>query len=69
VVSRSETISLLLVTGQAVEVEGPLDDVATQLENASRSSAGTLAWFVDAHTDRRLGINPSHVVSIHCPRV
>lgn len=62
--SSGETTSLLLVTGEALEVEGTLDEVAHRLENAARSSAGTLAWFDDVQGDERLGINPSHVVLI-----
>jgi hypothetical protein len=38
--------------------------VAKQLENAARSSAGTLAWFDEASAGDRLGVNPAHVVSI-----
>jgi hypothetical protein len=55
---------LLLATGETLEVKGPLDEVAKQFENAARSSAGTLAWFVEAGGDERLGVNPAHVVSI-----
>jgi len=55
---------LLLATGETLEVTGPLDQVAKQLENAARSSAGTLAWFDEAQAEERLGVNPSHVVSV-----
>jgi hypothetical protein len=57
-------ISLLLVTGEAVQVEGTLEAVANQLENAARSSAGTMAWFEDPQGDEQVGVNPSHVVLI-----
>ena len=62
--SSGETAVLLLATGGKLEVEGSLDEVAKQLENAARSSAGTLAWFDDAQANERLGVNPAHVVSI-----
>jgi hypothetical protein len=55
---------LLLATGETLEVTGPLDQVAKHLENAARSSAGTLAWFDEAEGEERLGVNPSHVVSV-----
>jgi hypothetical protein len=59
-----DTTAVLLATGEKLEVRGPLDEVAKQLENAARSSAGTLAWLDEAQADERLGVNPSHVVSI-----
>jgi hypothetical protein len=64
VVSKDETTTLLLATGETVEVKGPLDQIAKELENATRSSAGTLAWFDDAEAHERLGLNPSHVVLV-----
>ena len=33
----------MLATGDQLEVDAPLDEVVKQLENAARSSAGTLA--------------------------
>ncbi len=43
---------------------GPLEDVAKALENAARSSAGTLAWLDEAPEGERIGVNAAHVVSI-----
>ena len=57
------TTQLLLVTGETIQVAGTLEDVAKAVEDASRSSAGALAWFEQASGDR-LGINPNHVVAI-----
>jgi hypothetical protein len=57
------TTTLLLATGETLEVKGPLEQVAKLLENAARSSAGTLAWFDEAQAGERLGVNPVHVVS------
>ena len=54
------TTTLLLATGEALEVDGQLDEVAKQLENAARSSAGTLAWFEQAADGERFGVNPGH---------
>lgn len=62
--STNETTTLLLSTGETLEVEGPLDEVAKLLENAARSSAGTLAWLHDAEAGERLGVNPTQVVSV-----
>jgi hypothetical protein len=56
------TTNLLLATGETREVAGSVDQVAKELENAARSSAGTLAWLKDAGSGERLGVNPAHVV-------
>ncbi len=56
------TTTVLLATSEALEVAGALDEVAKQLENATRSSAGTLAWLQEAATGERLGVNPAQVV-------
>jgi hypothetical protein len=64
VTPTDETTTLLLATGETVEVVGPLEQVAKALENAARSSPGTLAWFDDAQAHDRLGLNPSHVVLV-----
>jgi hypothetical protein len=58
------TTTLLLATGETLEVTGPLDEVSKQLENAARSSAGALAWFDEAPAGERLGVNPAQVVSV-----
>lgn len=56
--------TLLLATGQTLELSGAPEEVANQLENAARSSAGTMAWFVETSTGQRLGVNPGQVVSV-----
>jgi hypothetical protein len=58
------TTKVSLATGEALEVNGALDDVAKSLENATRSSAGTLAWLDEQPNGERIGVNPAHVVSI-----
>ena len=58
------TTTILLATGEALEVSGELDEIAKQLENAARSSAGTLAWLELAAGAERFGVNPGHVVTI-----
>ena len=54
---------LLLATGETLEVAGGLDEVAKQVEDASRSSAGALAWF-ELNAGGRVGVNPAHVVAL-----
>jgi hypothetical protein len=58
------TTKLLLVTGGGLEIDGSLEDVAKQIENATRSSAGALAWFTEASTGETVAINPAQVVTI-----
>ena len=55
--------NLMLATGETVEIRGSLDAVAKQLEDATRSGAGTFAWLEEAGGER-LGVKPAHVVSI-----
>ena len=54
---------LLLVTGETIEVAGGLEAVAKQVEDASRSSAGALAWF-ELNAGGRVAVNPARVVAI-----
>ena len=54
---------LLLVTGETIEVAGGLEEVAKRVEDASRSSAGALAWF-ERTAGGRLAVNPAHVVAL-----
>jgi len=56
--------TLLLSTGEELEVGGSVADAATALENAARSSAGTLAWFEETERGQRLGVNPTQVVTV-----
>jgi hypothetical protein len=52
------------MTGEALEVDGALETVAKQLEDAARSSAGALAWFTESSTGEKIGLNPVHVVTL-----
>lgn len=55
---------ILLTTGDWVAVDGTTDHVSRQLEDASRSTTGTLAWFKDAEGGESVGLSPSHVVML-----
>ena len=61
---EAETTTMLLATGETLQVNGALDQIAKDLENAARSSAGTLAWLELAVGAERFGVNPGHVVTI-----
>jgi hypothetical protein len=58
------TTKLLLVTGDALEVDAPLDKVVKELEDAARSSAGTLARFTQAGSEEPVALNAAHVVAV-----
>ena len=58
------TTRLLLVTGDELEIDAALDKVVKDLEDAARSSAGTLARFAQAGTAEPVAVNASHVVAV-----
>jgi ABC-type tungstate transport system permease subunit len=58
------TTKLQLATGTEIEVEGPLDKVMKELEDAARSSAGTLARLTQAGTGDPIAIGAAHVVAV-----
>jgi hypothetical protein len=62
--SSDKITTLVFANGRTLDVAASLEQVAKQLEDAARSSAGTLAWFDEAAAGDRLGVNPIHVVSI-----
>lgn len=55
---------ILLATGEQLEVDMSLDEVAKELENAARSSAGTLARLTQSGTGAAVAVNTAHVVLV-----
>jgi hypothetical protein len=55
---------LLLSAGITLEVAGPPADVEKALQDAVRSSQGTLAWLQNAHSGEAVAVNPAHVVTL-----
>jgi hypothetical protein len=55
---------ILLATGDQLEVDASLDDVVKELENAARSSAGTLARLTQSDTGEPIAVNAAHVVLV-----
>jgi hypothetical protein len=55
---------LLLVTGDQLEIDATLDEVVKELENAARSSAGTLARLTQAETGEPVAVNATQVVAV-----
>jgi hypothetical protein len=56
--------SIILTNGDRVAVAATLDQVVRELENAARSSAGTLARLTDADTGEQVALNATHVVLV-----
>lgn len=63
-IGASRSTTLVMSTGPALEVAGSPQDVAKRLQDAVRSSSGTLAWFDDAQQGTPVGVNPAHVVVV-----
>ncbi len=58
------TTKLLLATRDQLEVDGSLDEVVKELENAARSSVGTLARLKQAETGEPVAVNATQVVAV-----
>jgi hypothetical protein len=58
------TTKLLLATGDQLEVNESLQAVVKELENAARSSVGTLARLTDAGTGEPVAVNGAQVVAV-----
>lgn len=58
------TTEVLLSTGDQLAVEGTVDQVVKLLEDAARSSAGTLARLPRADGGDQLAVNVAHVVAV-----
>ena len=48
-------------------VEGTTESVERTILDAARGSIMEFAWFVDADTGERIGVNPEHVVVLRVP--
>ena len=58
------TTKLLLATGDLVEVDATVDEVVKALEDAARSSPGTLARLRVSETGEPLAVNATQVVTV-----
>jgi hypothetical protein len=55
---------ILLATGDQLEVDESFDEVVKALENAARSSAGTLARLAQSGTGEPVALNAAQVVLV-----
>ena len=60
---------ILLTTGDQVEVDASVDEVVKELENAARSSAGTLARLTQSDSGEPVAVNAAHVVLVRASDV
>jgi hypothetical protein len=53
-----------LVNGTGLTAEASLEEAEKRLSDAARSGQSRLAWFTEAGTNTKVGINPAQVVSL-----
>jgi hypothetical protein len=58
------TTKLLLATGDELDINGSLEEVAKVLEDAARSSAGTLARLTQAESGETVAVNTTQIVAV-----
>jgi hypothetical protein len=61
--AEGTTTRLVMVTGEALLVDGTVDDIGRLLQDAARSTSGALAW-LETSGGEKLGVNPAHVVTV-----
>jgi hypothetical protein len=61
------TTEIMVLGGDRYRVEGTAEDAERTILDAARGSIMELAWFDDADTGERIGINPEHVVLLRVP--
>jgi hypothetical protein len=62
--SPVEQVEIRLVNGDALTVEGSLEEVEKRLSDAARSGQSRLAWFGEEGRSGPIGVNPDHVVTL-----
>ena len=61
------TTEITVIGGDRYRVEGTAVDAERAILDAARGSIMEFAWFDDADTGERIGINPEHVVMLRIP--
>ena len=62
-----DTTEITVIGGDRYRVEGTTVHVERAIISADRGSIMEFAWFDDADTGERIGINPEHVVLLRVP--
>jgi hypothetical protein len=60
--AEGTTTRLVMVTGEALLVDGSVDEIGRLLQDAARSTSGALAWLEAG--GEKLGVNPAHVITV-----
>jgi hypothetical protein len=63
-----EYAEISLLNGQAIEVQGDVEDVEKLLSDAARSGHARFAWLIERGTGDRLGVNPDQVLTLRSGR-
>jgi hypothetical protein len=63
-IGASRSTRLIMSTGAVWDVGGSPQEAAKSLQDAVRSSPGTMAWFDEARQATPAGVNPAHVVVV-----
>ena len=61
------TTEITVIGGDRYRVEGTAKEVERAILDAARGSIMEFAWFDDADTGERIGINPEQVVLLRVP--
>jgi hypothetical protein len=61
------TTEITVVGGDRYRIEGTAAQAERTILDAARGSIMEFAWFDDADTGERIGINPEHVVMLRVP--
>jgi hypothetical protein len=60
----SSTTEITVAGGDRYRVEGDAHDVERMILDAARGSIMELAWFIEAETGERIGLNPECLVML-----
>jgi hypothetical protein len=61
------TTEITVLGGDRYRVAGSAEAVERAILDAARGSIMELAWFEEAATGERIGINPEHVILLRVP--
>lgn len=60
----TDVTEITLLGGDRVRVEGDAAQIEASILSAARGSIMEFAWFPEADSGRRVGVNPEHVVML-----
>jgi hypothetical protein len=60
----TDVTEITLIGGERVRVDGDAAQIEASILSAARGSIMEFAWFPEADSGRRVGVNPEHVVML-----